>query len=638
MARVSDRNVPLTGEPPKQISRDIAQSVASASSEKRIGEHRKSALGSAYAWLYRIWGVGFWIAMIGGGLHGMIMRGPVWYGYQLYAQSRADTKYRTECINFEHRRREGVLLKTPGAPGAGVSTEVRTNLPEAASGGAAGAAAVTTPGTQQEAVALTSASAGKPVVQEQAQIPSAASSPTRGVSQLRPDDASPPALPDGHPPVPGGRRWGGCPFSGAGGACPVTSSPTTAGAPSTIPSPSSTAAQQQRAQEQQQEFLQIDSEQNRGPPSGQTEAAAAAAAVDAARSAGNSKVLNKTVNNTSASATSVPPPLTIPGSSSPGQQSTQQHTLQTSAGTTGPTLIETGPDARLTGFINGPAPAPAGLLAEHYDCGNSDPAIWHDEVWRYMHKHVYPREVMNPKFHNKPEEIFKGPFYWYHQLVVLAIVVFFGYCEGYRGFHLMFSPMLVRRSWEYPDLYAYGDQFADETSGDVEAAQNDERTPALAAGTKVNQTLSLDDLEISNKKVEEVPLPLERYRYFGQFRSALLDLVLAPFLIGGFYFGSLRRLLVSWLLFIFICLCVWGLLLVKKHRPSSCVPEFSNMGLTVGLGFGFVSIIYWGCLILIRRHCCGLNADVRRRTPGFYKAGVEKDCDWGLSTQSWYRQ
>lgn len=50
---------------------------------------------------------------------------------------------------------------------------------------------------------------------------------------------------------------------------------------------------------------------------------------------------------------------------------------------------------------------------------------------------------------------------WWDWLLLVVIVVFFGVCEGWRGFWKGFAPCLVRRAFEYSALY-YGEYGGDD--------------------------------------------------------------------------------------------------------------------------------------------------------------------------------
>ena len=62
-------------------------------------------------------------------------------------------------------------------------------------------------------------------------------------------------------------------------------------------------------------------------------------------------------------------------------------------------------------------------------------------VWFY--KQLYDQDVINDK------DQYFGPYTIWHGALGVAILVFFMYCEGYKGFQRAFSPRLVRRCWEY---------------------------------------------------------------------------------------------------------------------------------------------------------------------------------------------
>ena len=44
------------------------------------------------------------------------------------------------------------------------------------------------------------------------------------------------------------------------------------------------------------------------------------------------------------------------------------------------------------------------------------------------------------------QELFETPFAWYHWLALGASLLFMGYAEGYKGFHLKFSPRAAARA------------------------------------------------------------------------------------------------------------------------------------------------------------------------------------------------
>merc|ERR1712133_109781 len=45
-----------------------------------------------------------------------------------------------------------------------------------------------------------------------------------------------------------------------------------------------------------------------------------------------------------------------------------------------------------------------------------------------------------------------GLLLWWGWLILALIILFFAYCEGYRGFQLAFSPMLVKRAYHFSSV------------------------------------------------------------------------------------------------------------------------------------------------------------------------------------------
>ncbi|CAD7924080.1 unnamed protein product [Amoebophrya sp. A120] len=327
-----------------------------------------------------------------------------------------------------------------------------------------------------------------------------------------------------------------------------------------------------------------------------------------------------------------------------------------------------------------------GAAGSTYDCANSE-----EEVYRYM------RDKINCHPQARSPEMFKGPYQWWDHGILLLIVAFFCVCEGYRGFQKMFSPMLIKRSLEYADLYVDRASTSCDTTGSRTIVENNGITreddfPIAHTVEESTETAAVPDLEkgpdavtvretsgdskdttaesssaallvddaaitfdvsqknrtaqveygscLKSRDDEETTLEkttpslLPPYIYFNKFQSPFLDLVLAPLLVGGFYYGSKRRLIVSWCLLIFILLCILVLALIRKYAPASFVPEFTNIGLVAGLGWGWISLLCW----TVRAYChcyrsqhAALAMELRRTRPGGVVVLPHQDKDTSTS-------
>ena len=122
-------------------------------------------------------------------------------------------------------------------------------------------------------------------------------------------------------------------------------------------------------------------------------------------------------------------------------------------------------------------------------------------------------------------------------LILVLIIIFFAYCEGYRGFQLAWSPMLVKRAYHFSSV----------------------STPIY------NWT---DVIYIDRS----------------------IDFIAGPLLAAGYICGTRRRLAVSWGITIFVFLLIVLMSYMPKDLPWK---SFIDIGVVIGLGWGLVFILVW---------------------------------------------
>ena len=130
-----------------------------------------------------------------------------------------------------------------------------------------------------------------------------------------------------------------------------------------------------------------------------------------------------------------------------------------------------------------------------------------------------------------------GSLEWWGWLILGLIIVFFAYCEGYRGFQLAWSPMLVKRAYHFSSV----------------------STPIYNWTTIVC---------------------IDR----------LIDFILAPLLAAGHICGTIRRLALSWGITIFVISLICSITYIPEDVPWK---SFIDIGVVIGLGWGLVFILVW---------------------------------------------
>ena len=143
----------------------------------------------------------------------------------------------------------------------------------------------------------------------------------------------------------------------------------------------------------------------------------------------------------------------------------------------------------------------------------------------------------------KEEWMENGNLEWWGWLILAIIIIFFAYCEGYRGFQLAFSPMLVKRAYHFS-----------------------------SATSPVYQWSNVIYIDRST------------------------DLLLAPLFAGGFICGTKRRLIGTWTVTIFVLALIVGVSYMSEETPWKC---FIDIGVVIGLTWGFVFILVWWFNILL---------------------------------------
>ena len=126
---------------------------------------------------------------------------------------------------------------------------------------------------------------------------------------------------------------------------------------------------------------------------------------------------------------------------------------------------------------------------------------------------------------------------WWGWLILALIILFFAYCEGYRGFQTAWSPMLVKRAYHFSSV----------------------SMPVYS----LTKNIYID---------------------------RLIDFILAPLLSAGHICGTRRRYILSWGITIMVILLVWG---VSKMPEDTPWRSFIDIGVVVGLGWGLVFILVW---------------------------------------------
>ena len=124
-----------------------------------------------------------------------------------------------------------------------------------------------------------------------------------------------------------------------------------------------------------------------------------------------------------------------------------------------------------------------------------------------------------------------------HWIILALIIVFFSYCEGYRGFQMSWSPMLVKRAYQ----------------------------------------------------LSVVSIPVYNWTdiiYIDRF----IDLMFSPMLAGGFICGTRRRLMLSWGITIFVFVFVLLMRFMSDDLPWKC---FIDIGVVIGLSWGLLFILIW---------------------------------------------
>ena len=120
---------------------------------------------------------------------------------------------------------------------------------------------------------------------------------------------------------------------------------------------------------------------------------------------------------------------------------------------------------------------------------------------------------------------------------LLLICIFFSYYEGYKGFQLAWSPMLVKRAYHFSSM----------------------PKPVIT----LTKSLLID---------------------------SSIALLLAPMLAGGFICGTIRRYILSWGITIFVIIFVMLMTFLPNESSWKC---FIDIGVVIGLTWGLVFILIW---------------------------------------------
>jgi len=147
-----------------------------------------------------------------------------------------------------------------------------------------------------------------------------------------------------------------------------------------------------------------------------------------------------------------------------------------------------------------------------------------------------PVELYRKREDWENQEILK----WWGWLILAIILLFFAYSEGYRGFQLAWSPMLVKRAYHF----------------------------------------------------SSVSIPVYNWtnvRCIGR----LTDFILAPILSAGHICGTRRRLILSWSITIMVVLLIVGVSYMDSTEELRMWKSFIDIGVVIGLGWGLVFILIW---------------------------------------------
>ena len=131
----------------------------------------------------------------------------------------------------------------------------------------------------------------------------------------------------------------------------------------------------------------------------------------------------------------------------------------------------------------------------------------------------------------------QGKLLWWGWLILALIILFFAYCEGYRGFQTAWSPMLVQRAYHFSSV--------------------SKPVYSISKNIYVDRTI---------------------------------DFIVAPLLSAGHICGTRRRYILSWGITIMVVLLVWGISYMPDDTPWR---SFIDIGVVIGLGWGLVFILVW---------------------------------------------
>jgi hypothetical protein len=134
----------------------------------------------------------------------------------------------------------------------------------------------------------------------------------------------------------------------------------------------------------------------------------------------------------------------------------------------------------------------------------------------------------------------EGILKWWGWLILAIILLFFAYSEGYRGFQLAWSPMLVKRAYHFSSV-----------------------SSPVFNWTKITCV------------------------------DRLTDFILAPILSAGHICGTRRRLILSWSITIMVILLIVGVSYMDGTEELCMWKSFIDIGVVIGLGWGLVFILVW---------------------------------------------